>query len=42
MLALSGAAGVMIGRAAVGAPWLVGGVSRALDAGCPLRGPRGR
>ena len=36
MLALSGAAGVMIGRAALGAPWLVGGVSRALDAGGPL------
>ena len=30
MLALSGAAGVMIGRAAVGAPWLVGAlVARA-------------
>jgi tRNA-dihydrouridine synthase B len=27
MLALSGAAGVMVGRAAVGAPWLVGGGS---------------
>jgi tRNA-dihydrouridine synthase B len=40
MLALSGAAGVMIGRAALGAPWLVGGVSRALDAGGPLRAPR--
>jgi tRNA-dihydrouridine synthase B len=33
MLALSGAAGVMIGRAAVGAPWLVGALSRALDEG---------
>ncbi len=40
MLALSGAAGVMIGRAALGAPWLVGGVSRALDAGGPVRAPR--
>jgi nifR3 family TIM-barrel protein len=40
MLALSGAAGVMIGRAALGAPWLVGGVSRALDAGGPLPAPR--
>jgi tRNA-dihydrouridine synthase B len=33
MLALSGAAGVMVGRAAVGAPWLVGALSRALDGG---------
>lgn len=40
MLALSGAAGVMIGRAAVGAPWLVGAMSRALDEGGPLREPR--
>ena len=40
MLSLSGAAGVMIGRAALGAPWLVGGVSRALAAGSPLRTPR--
>jgi tRNA-dihydrouridine synthase B len=40
MLALSGAAGVMIGRAALGAPWLVGGVSRALDARGPLRALR--
>jgi tRNA-dihydrouridine synthase B len=39
MLALSGAAGVMIGRAAVGAPWLVGALSRALDAGVPAREP---
>jgi tRNA-dihydrouridine synthase B len=31
MLASSGAAGVMVGRAAVGAPWLVGALSRALD-----------
>ena len=40
MLALSGAAGVMIGRAAVGAPWLVGAISRALDDGGPMREPR--
>ena len=39
MLALSGARGVMIGRAAVGAPWLVGSVSRALAEGGPLRLP---
>ena len=37
MLALSGAAGVMIGRAAIGAPWLVGAISRALDDGGPVR-----
>jgi tRNA-dihydrouridine synthase B len=36
MLAQSGARGVMIGRAAVGAPWLVGAVSRALTNGEPL------
>ena len=40
MLAISGAAGVMIGRAAVGAPWLVGAISRALDEGGHLREPR--
>jgi len=40
MLAVSGAAGVMIGRAALGAPWLVGGVARGLDAHGPLRAPR--
>src|SRR5277367_242466 len=40
MLAVSGAAGVMIGRAALGAPWLVGGISRALDAGGALHAPR--
>jgi tRNA-dihydrouridine synthase B len=40
MLALSGAAGVMIGRAAVGAPWLVGAISRGLDEGGPLLSPR--
>ena len=40
MLALSGAAGVMVGRAAVGAPWLVGAISRALDEGGELSSPR--
>jgi tRNA-dihydrouridine synthase B len=39
MLALSGAAGVMVGRAAVGAPWLVGALSRALEEGGPARAP---
>jgi tRNA-dihydrouridine synthase B len=39
MLARSGARGVMIGRAALGAPWLVGAVSRALCDGGPLRLP---
>ncbi|RBP08567.1 tRNA-U20-dihydrouridine synthase [Roseiarcus fermentans] len=39
MLARSGAQGVMIGRAAVGAPWLVGAVARALADGGPLRPP---
>jgi tRNA-dihydrouridine synthase B len=32
MLASSGADGVMIGRAALGRPWLVGDIARALDA----------
>jgi tRNA-dihydrouridine synthase B len=41
MLAASGAAGVMIGRGALGAPWLVGAVSRALDEGGPFLIPRG-
>jgi tRNA-dihydrouridine synthase B len=40
MLAVSGAAGVMIGRAALGAPWLVGGVARALEAHGPVSAPR--
>ncbi len=39
MLAQSGASAVMIGRAAIGAPWLVGAVSRALANGGPLRLP---
>jgi nifR3 family TIM-barrel protein len=39
MLAQSGARAVMIGRAAVGAPWLVGAIGRALVAGGPAEGP---
>ena len=39
MLALSGAAGVMIGRAALGQPWLIGAVSRALDKNEPVYKP---
>jgi tRNA-dihydrouridine synthase B len=39
MLALSGAAGVMVGRAALGQPWLVGALSRALDKDEPLDMP---
>jgi nifR3 family TIM-barrel protein len=39
MLAQSGSAAVMIGRAAVGAPWLVGAVGRALAAGGPAEDP---
>ena len=39
MLAQSGAEAVMIGRAAVGAPWLVGVVARALASGEPPREP---
>ncbi len=39
MLAQSGAHGVMIGRAAVGAPWFVGAISRALGEGGLLRPP---
>ena len=39
MIAQSGANGVMIGRAALGAPWVVGAVSRALADGGPLRLP---
>jgi tRNA-dihydrouridine synthase len=30
----------MVGRAAVGAPWLVGAISRGLDEGGPMREPR--
>jgi tRNA-dihydrouridine synthase B len=32
----------MIGRAAVGAPWLVGALSRALDDGGPVQEPPGK
>jgi nifR3 family TIM-barrel protein len=39
MRAQSGAVGVMIGRAAVGAPWLVGAIDRALVEGGPVRPP---
>jgi tRNA-dihydrouridine synthase B len=39
MLAQSGAQAVMIGRAAVGAPWLVGAIARALKTGAPLAEP---
>ena len=39
MLAVTGAAGVMIGRAAVGRPWLVGEVARRLRHGVPSGRP---
>ena len=39
MLDASGAAGVMIGRAAMGRPWLVGAVARALSSGGPALPP---
>ncbi len=39
MLASSGAEAVMIGRAATGAPWLVGAVARALESGGPAIPP---
>jgi len=39
MLARSGADAVMIGRAALGRPWLVGGVARALEHGGEVREP---
>jgi tRNA-dihydrouridine synthase B len=39
MLAASGAAGVMMGRAATGRPWLVGAVARALRDGGPALPP---
>jgi tRNA-dihydrouridine synthase B len=39
MLTLSGAKALMIGRAAIGAPWLVGEISRALAANGPLGQP---
>jgi tRNA-dihydrouridine synthase B len=39
MLAASGARAVMIGRAAVGAPWRVGAIARALESGGPVVEP---
>jgi nifR3 family TIM-barrel protein len=39
MLNASGAEAVMIGRSAVGAPWRVGAIARALETGEPLRAP---
>jgi tRNA-dihydrouridine synthase B len=39
MLALSGAKALMVGRAAVGAPWLAGEISRAIAADAPLEQP---
>ena len=39
MLAASGARAVMIGRAAIGAPWIVGAIARALQSGAPLEQP---
>jgi tRNA-dihydrouridine synthase B len=39
MLALSGAQALMVGRAAIGAPWLVGDISRAIASDAPLGQP---
>jgi tRNA-dihydrouridine synthase B len=39
MLSLSGARAIMVGRAAIGAPWLVGEISRAIAANAPLGDP---
>ena len=39
MLAASGASAVMIGRAAVGAPWMVGAIAQALASGAALEPP---
>jgi tRNA-dihydrouridine synthase B len=39
MLALSGAKALMVGRAAIGAPWLAGEISRAIAADAPLGRP---
>src|SRR3984957_19596767 len=39
MLAASGARAIMNGRAAVGAPWRVGAIARALEAGGALKEP---
>ena len=38
-LAASGAAGVMVGRGAYGAPWLPGSIGKALENGGPLNEP---
>jgi nifR3 family TIM-barrel protein len=39
MLTASGASAVMIGRAALGAPWIVGAVAQALESGGPIIAP---
>jgi nifR3 family TIM-barrel protein len=39
MLAASGARAVMVGRAAIGAPWLVGMIARGLRTGAPVAPP---
>jgi tRNA-dihydrouridine synthase B len=39
MLALSGAKALMVGRAAIGAPWIAGEISRALTIDSPLGQP---
>jgi tRNA-dihydrouridine synthase B len=39
MLAASGARAAMIGRAAIGSPWLVGAIARALESGGPAAPP---
>ncbi len=39
MLAASGASAVMIGRAAVGAPWMVGAIARSLATGANIESP---
>jgi nifR3 family TIM-barrel protein len=39
MLTQSGATALMVGRAAIGAPWIAGAISRALSADLPLAPP---
>ena len=39
MLSLSGARAIMVGRAAIGAPWLAGDICRALASAAPLGQP---
>jgi tRNA-dihydrouridine synthase B len=39
MLAASGASAVMIGRAAIGAPWIIGAFARAIERGGPAIAP---